>query len=35
MQKLEETKPFVKKIQQRLDERLDSIEDIFEKEKLI
>ncbi len=33
--KLEETKPFVEKIQKRLDERLDSIEDLFVKEKLI
>ena len=34
-QKLEETRPFIEKIQQRLAERLDSIEDMFEKEKLI
>ncbi|MHA1110388.1 MAG: HD domain-containing protein [Promethearchaeota archaeon] len=35
MQKLEETKPFIEKIKNRLDERLDSIEEMFVKEKLI
>ncbi len=35
LQKLEETKPFIEKIKKRLDERLDSIEDMFEREKLV
>ena len=35
LEKLEETKPFIEKIKKRLDERLDSIEDMFVREKLV